>query len=116
MYAQCCIVRVHSTEESMFEPTILNCDYATAEVQLPASGIMLTFRCMSKTDVDASSLIEVARMKPGTRLRQSILVSAGSMQVAKRVAAEAIREYRVAYSERHRERFVKPFQMHFSFW
>lgn len=98
-----------------FEPQVLYADYASAEVQLPASGIMLTFRCMSKTDVDASSLVEVARMSPEMRLRQSILVSAGSMQVAKRIAAEAIREYRIAYAERQRERFRKPFQLDFSF-
>lgn len=99
----------------MCEPIVLQCDNVTVEVQLPSSGIMLTFRCMSRAVVNASSLVEVARTKPGSRLRESILVSAGSIQVAKRVAAEAIREYRVAYTERHRQRFQAPFQLKFSF-
>lgn len=87
-----------------FEPTVLDVDNIKAEVQLPASGIMITFRCMSKDCVDASTLVEVSRMLPYARLRQSLLVSAGALMSAKRVAAEAIIEHRAAYRARNASR------------
>ncbi|MFZ2556047.1 MAG: hypothetical protein WAZ27_05200 [Minisyncoccia bacterium] len=98
-----------------FEPTVLRVEYAMAEVQLPASGIMLTFRCMSKTDISESSMLLVARMLSTSRLTHEIRFSAGSLQSAKRVAAEAIRTHRLACEET-RSRRRKPWQLSFFFW
>ncbi|OGG59981.1 hypothetical protein A2765_00760 [Candidatus Kaiserbacteria bacterium RIFCSPHIGHO2_01_FULL_56_24] len=96
-----------------FSPTVLGVDCVEAVVQLPASGIMLTFRCAAKSPPVPLYLQEVERMQPNCSLHEPIVVSAGMLQTALRVAADAIAKHRVEYAARQR-RWFNPSQLSLS--
>lgn len=84
-----------------FAPHVLSVNFAEVEVQLPASGVILTFRCGAHAEPVPENLVEVARMTPDARWHGSILIAAGSWLNARQAGAEAIAQYRQEACARH---------------
>ncbi len=85
-----------------FAPRVLRVDCAEVEVELPITGVMLTFRCGKRDEPLPHNLIEVSRMTARARWHGSILVSAGGWLNAKSAGADAIRAHRQEVQKRHR--------------
>jgi hypothetical protein len=97
-----------------FEAKVLKATKTDAVVQLPVSGIMVTFRCPRHVDPVATFLVEIDRMQPSGRLEEHIRISAGALQDMRTIAAEAIAKKREEEAETMRNSRT-PFQLPLSF-
>ncbi len=97
------------------KPEILRVDNAEVEIKLPVSGITVTFRNLGRDAVETSTLIEVSRVQPAMRLKQSLLISAQQLQEMREIGRDAILKHREEYAERHARRSQRGFQLSFKF-
>lgn len=94
-------------------PKIFEVSCTEATVEMPITGVTLTFRCSAKDSPVPTFLIEVWRGQPGGRLEDPIQISAGSVETARRMAAKAIADYRKEYATKER-RWFNPTQLSLS--
>lgn len=99
-----------------FVPRIISANCAEAVILLPDSGIEITFRSIAKYEMSISDMIEVSRIRDRPRLERALLISAPRLQVARRMAAEAVIKNRQDMARRQRERFSKPLQLSLGIW